>query len=134
LLSESFLNSVSKVAFDREALITMMHNIDETKRQIKSRLSSVSSGSQEMTELGPKERKSQIRKMTDKISCLAEEREYIRNKINTIKQSHKAMKRAVNSRNENFCHAFIAAAEVLLDEETFLEIEAHAATIRLQLD
>ena len=134
MLSESFLNSVNGAGFDREALITMMHNIDETKRQIKSRLISVSSGGKEITELNHKDRKTQIRKMMDKIRCLAEEREYVRNKINSIKKSNKAMKRAVNSRNEKFCHAFIAAAEVMLDEETFLAIEAHATTIRIELD
>ncbi len=129
MLSEVFVNKISEIGNDKQSLVTLMSEIDENKRQVSARLTAVSSGRKEVTEMTTQERRSQIKMMQDKMIYLAEEREYIRSKIAEINSDLRALNRAVNGRNGKFCHAFVAAAERLLDEEVFLELESRAASI-----
>jgi len=129
MLTESFISKVGEIRENKQALVSLMNEIDESKRQVKARLTAISSGRKEFTELSTKERRVQIKKMQDKLVYLAEEREYIRSLIGEINRNIKAVNRAKNSRKEAFCHAFLAAAEDMLDEETFLALESKAAVI-----
>ena len=129
MLSEGFINKISTIGNDKQKLVALLNDVDEQKRQVGSRLVAVSSGRKEVTELSAKERRAQIRLMQDKLKYLSEEREYIRQRIGEINRDLKALNRATNSRSEKFCHAFVAAAEQLLDDETFLELESRAAAI-----
>ncbi|WP_456380170.1 hypothetical protein [Thiolapillus sp.] len=54
------------------------------------------------------------------------EREAVRARLGVLKMDAKALNRAVNNRKIAFCHAFVAAAERLLPEELFLELEQKA--------
>ena len=67
--------------------------------------------------------------MKDKLSFLTEEREAVRERLGAMKMDAKALNRASNSRSIDFAHAFIAAAERLLPDEMFLELESRAADI-----
>jgi len=129
MLSEAFINKISEIGNDKQSLVSLMNEIDENKRQVSARLTAVSSGRKEVTEMTTRERRSQIKMMQDKLTYLAEEREHVRSRIAEINSDLKALNRAVNGRNEKFCHAFIAAAERILDEELFLELESRAASI-----
>ena len=127
-MRQEFAAKLKNFGNDREKLTALMAEIDTEKRSIKSRLSRISSEPDGEFGRG-RERQVQIRKMKDKESFLTEEREIIRAKLGQLKMDKKALNRAVNSRSEEFSHAFIAAAEHILPEELFLEIEQRAAEI-----
>jgi len=129
MISEAFLNKISEIGNDKQSLVALLNEIDENKRQVSTRLTAVSSGRKEVTEMTTQERRSQIKLMQDKMIYLSEEREYVRSRIAEINSDLKTLNRVVNRRSENFCHAFVAAAERVLDEELFLELESRAASI-----
>lgn len=127
-LSQEFAQKLEEAGSDQKALASLMNEIDETKRSIKSALSQLSSEPNGQHARG-RERQVKIRRMKDKLSFLTEEREIVRQKLGRIKMDKKALNRARSSRNTDFTHAFMAAAERLLPEEVFNEIESRAAEI-----
>ncbi len=127
-MKQEFADTLSKCGNDKNKLLDLMTEIDAEKRSLKSRLSRMSSEPDGEFGRG-RERQVQIRKMKDKESFLSEEREMVRAKIGVMKLNQKALKRATNNRAPEFAHAFVAAAERLLTEEQFIELELLAAEI-----
>jgi seryl-tRNA synthetase len=127
-VNEEFAEKLQEAGVDQNKLVGLMNEIDETKRSVKSHLSQLSSERNEENATRP-ERQKKIRKMKDKMSFLTEEREVVRSKLGTIKADQKALNKSSNSKNIEFAHAFMAAAERLLTEEIFNEIESRARDI-----
>lgn len=130
-LSEQFVLRVSEIAHNRKALIDLMNQLDEEKRAIRSNQRKWSNDTKDNGGLHGVERTRRLRKTKDRISFLIEEREYVRKKLADFKGDQKALKRALTKKAE-FTHAFFAAAERLLDEEMFTELEIKAAQIMMQ--
>ena len=127
-MRQEFSGRLQQCGNCKDKLTAFMADVDAEKRAIKSRLSKVSSEPDGQFGRG-RERQVQIRKMKDKASFLTEEREVIRSKLGSLKMDKKALNKAGNSRSLEFAHAFIAAAERLLSEEQFSELELRAAEI-----
>lgn len=115
---------------NREGLLALMAEIDAEKRLLKSWLTQLSSEPEGDYARGRK-RQTNIRKIKDKISFLTEEREQVRKRLGSLKVNKKALNKTTNSRKPDFQAAFMTAAEIMLDEETFLEIEAKASEMYL---
>ena len=131
-VSLEFMEKVARIETDREALLALMNEIDAERRLIKSRMRMFSNSPREDGGWVGSSRYANLRKLKDKLSFLLEEREYVRGRLGRLKNDRKALNKALNSRKPEFCHAFVAAAERMLDQELFLEIEAWAAQICLQ--
>jgi len=116
---------------DKEKLVSLMADIDAEKRSLKSRLTQLSSEPDGSDYARGRKRQTNIRKIKDKIGFLTEERELVRKKLGSLKTRNKALNKTVNSRKPDFQAAFMTAAEMLLDEETFLEIESKASELLL---
>jgi hypothetical protein len=125
-----FIDQLQACGLNREKLATLMAEIDIEKRSLKSRLSRISS--EPNGEFGRgRERQVQIRKIKDKISFLTEEREIVRAKLGTIKMDQKVLNKVIHTRSVDFGLAFTAAAERILTEEQFLELEIKASEMLL---
>ncbi|MFK5950188.1 MAG: hypothetical protein QM500_15595 [Methylococcales bacterium] len=127
-MREDFLNKFQLCGNDRNKLSALMAEVDAEKRSLKSNLNRLSSEPDGELSHGRK-RQVSIRKMRDKESFLTSEREFIRNKLGSMKMDKKSLNKCINNRSVDFVHAFMAAAERLLSEETFLEIESRASEI-----
>lgn len=127
-VNQQFIERLEQAGFNRRRLTALMADIDEEKRSIKSRLSRLSSEPSEQHAKG-RERQVLIRRMKDKMSFLTEEREMVRLRLGRIKMDQKALNRRTNKAEPEFAHAFMAAAERTLSEDSFLELEARAAEI-----
>jgi len=125
---QNFTITLQACGKDKNKLSALLSEIDAEKRSLKSLLSRLSSEPERSYGRG-RERQVKIRKMKDKLSFLTEEREAVRERLGTMKMDAKALNRATNSRSIDFAHAFIAAAERLLPDEMFLELESRAADI-----
>jgi len=125
-----FEQKLKDCSSNKEMLIALMAEIDAEKRSLKSRLTQLSSEPEGDYARGRK-RQTNIRKIKDKISFLTEEREQVRKKLGSLKTSKKTLNKITNSRKPDFQAAFMVAAEQLLDEKTFLEIEAKASELLL---
>ncbi len=53
----------------------------------------------------------------------------VRAKLGSLKMDKKAFNKAINNRTPSFSQAFVAAAERVLSEEQFFEIELRAVDI-----
>lgn len=127
-VSERFMNKLNEASVSREKLIQLLAELDEEKRSVRSSLSQLSS-EPTTASLKGRERQAAIRRMKDKISFLTEEREAVRQRLGQIKEERKATNRRSPARNAVFTNAFVAAAESILSEQKFLEIELKAAQI-----
>ncbi len=127
-VSLEFMEKVAALSSDREKLLALMNELDANKRSIKSRLRRMSSEPDGKFGRG-RERQVQIRKMRDKLGFLTVEREYVRRILGQLKGDKKALNRVVNGRKLEFCHAFMAAAERMLEPELFHEIEIRAGSM-----
>jgi inorganic triphosphatase YgiF len=127
-MRQEFLVKLTSCGNDKQRLTALLAEIDEQKRSLKSRLSRMSSEPEGEFGRG-RMRQEQIRKMKDKASFLTQEREIVRAKLGSLKMDQKALNRAVNNRCAEFAHAFIAAAQRLLSDEQFMELELRAAEI-----
>ena len=125
---QNFTITLQACGKDKNKLSALLSEIDAEKRSLKSLLSRLSSEPERIYGRG-RERQVKIRKMKDKLSFLTEEREAVRERLGAMKMDAKALNRATNSRSIDFAHAFIAAAERLLPDEMFLELESRAADI-----
>jgi len=130
-VSLEFMEKVAAIDSDREKLLALMNELDAERRLIKSRMRQFSNSPREEGGWVGSSRYVKLRKMKDKLSFLLEEREYVRSKLGRLKADQKALNRAVNGKTPQFCHAFMAAAERILEPDLFLEIEARAARICL---
>ncbi len=130
--NQAFLDKLEQARNSREQLTALMAEIDETKRALKSHLSQLSSEPTEKHARG-RERQALIRRIKDKLSFLTEEREMVRARLGQIKMDQKALNRRTVNTKPGFANAFMAAAERLLSDEQFSEIEARAAQM-LQIE
>ena len=128
-VSLEFMERVATIESDREKLLELMNEIDAERRLIKSRMRKFSNSPREQGGWTGAGRYDKLRKLKDRLSFLYEEREYVRSKLGQLKGDGKALRRAVNSRTVEFCHAFMAAAERMLEPEQFHELEIRAARI-----
>jgi hypothetical protein len=132
MISEEFALKVAEIGFDKERLVELMNELDEEKRSIQSFMRMFSNEPKsEGGGAGP-ERYRKLRRLKDRRSFLIEEREHVRQKLGQIKGDQKALNKATHRKVE-FCHAFVAAAERMLSEEQFMEIESRAMTILTEL-
>jgi predicted nucleic acid-binding Zn-ribbon protein len=127
-MAQEFSEKLAKAGADSKALSSLMAEIDSEKRSVKSKLSQLSSEPDSQFVKG-KDRQVLIRRMKDKMSFLTEEREQIRQKLGQIKMDNKAFNQISNRVSSGFSQAFMAAAERILDEETFSQVEARASEI-----
>lgn len=127
-MNPEFAEKLQCAANSHDELVALMSEIDAEKRSIKSALSQLSSEPDDRFQRG-KERQTKIRRMKDKISFLTEERELVRQKLSRIKADRKAHNRICTGVNVDFAHAFMAAAERLLPDDVFNEVESRAGEI-----
>jgi predicted nuclease with TOPRIM domain len=121
-----FLSELKKAKNNKELLISLMARIDSEKREVKSTLSQISSEPESALSRG-KNRQVYIRKLKDRMSTLTTNRETVRQNISHFKKV-KNDGFTIPS-NNNFAIAFMEAAELILDEELFNEIEVRAGVI-----
>ena len=127
-VSDEFLQRFEACGNNQAQLVKLMAEIDETKRSLKDRLTRLSSEPDGPFGRG-RERQEQIRKIKAKQGFLTDEREMVRHKLGTLKLDQKALNRAKSNRSADFSQAFMAAAELILSDEVFEQIEARAAEI-----
>lgn len=127
-LSQEFLIKVESVRNDRAAIKAMLDDILATKRSIKSLKRKWSNSPKDETELRGRERFIQLRRITDKESFLQCEEEYLKRQLARIKRDVKGINRAAN-KPLGYCHAFVAAAEDFLSQDTYTTIELRALEI-----
>lgn len=126
--NDHFLQDFEACGNSRQKLLTLMGDLDEVKRSLKDRLTRLSSEPDGEFGRG-RERQEQIRKIKAKQGFINDEREMIREKLGRLKMDAKSLNRAVSSRSPDFSHAFIAAAERMLSDELFLDLEVRAQEI-----
>jgi hypothetical protein len=131
-MSPKFAEKLQQAGSNQKKLVSLMAEIDETKRSIKSALSQLSSEPDDLCVKG-RARQTKIRRMKDKISFLVVEREIVRKKLGSIKTDTKGLNRVVSQVRPDFSQAFMVAAERILSEESFGEIETRAGEI-LQIE
>ncbi len=121
-----FLSELKKAKNNKELLISLMARIDSVKREVKSTLSQISSEPESALSRG-KNRQVYIRKLKDRMSTLTTNRETFRQNISHFKKVKNGGFTIPS--NNNFAIAFMEAAELILDEELFNEIEVRAGVI-----
>ncbi|MCG7878893.1 MAG: hypothetical protein AB2669_07160 [Candidatus Thiodiazotropha endolucinida] len=130
-LSEEFVLRVSEISHSKKMLVDLMNQLDEEKRSIRSFQRQWSNDTKNNGGLHGPERYRKLRKLKDRISFLIEEREYVRQKLGELNGDQKSLSRAAH-KNIEFVHAFMAAAERILSEDTFIDLEAKASEIMMQ--
>ena len=128
MISEEFVFKVAEIAHDKEALVALMADLDTEKRTIRGFMRKYSNEPKEMGGGAGPERYRRLRKLKARLGYLTEEREYVRNKIGELNRQAKLLNKA-SHRSLDFSQAFLAAAELELDQETFLELEAKAGVL-----
>lgn len=131
-ITEGFANRVAAIAHSKSQLLDLMHELDAEKRSIRSYQTLCSNAPQEDGGLAGSKRFLKIRSMRDRVGFLIEEREYVRQKLGELNGDQKALNRAVKNKSLEFSQAFMAAAERMLSEDLFLDIEAKASAMMLQ--
>lgn len=129
-MSQEFEQKLSDAGYKQSSLTALINELDADKRAIKSALSQLSSEPDEKMAKG-RERQARIRKMKDKLSFLTEEREIVRMRLGEIKTNNRAFNKLQHSpkNKSEFQQAFMVAAERILSEEQYLELEIKAAKI-----
>ncbi len=127
-MNPEFAAKLQLASHSHDELVALMADIDAEKRFIKSALSQLSSEPDERFQRG-RERQVKIRRMKDKMSFLTEEREIIRKRLSRMKMDKKAHNRLCTQNNADFAYAFMAAAERVLPDEVFNELESRAGEI-----
>ena len=127
-MNPEFAEKLQSASHSHDELVALMADIDAEKRSIKSALSQLSSEPDERFQ-GGRERQVKIRRMKDKISFLTEERELVRKKLSRIKTDRKTHNRICTGISSDFAHAFMAAAERILPDDVFNEVESRAGEI-----
>lgn len=127
-MDQVFAEKLADAGWDKRKLIALMNEIDAEKRSIKIALRRIAQDSEySMAGMG-RERQNKERRIKDKERYLIEDREVVRQRIGRLNRELKGMNRAKN-REQNFPAAFVAAAEEMLDQELFTELELRAVEI-----
>jgi len=125
-MNQEFLLKVNSYGNSRELLKGLLESLDTEKRVVRASLRRFSNESYGEGGLAGKERFRKIRRMKSKISHLIEEREFVRNKLGELKSDRKSLNRYGNNSRAGFAAAFVRAAEKVLAEDVFLELEIEA--------
>ena len=126
-MNQKFAERLAEAGWNKSKLIELMNELDSEKRDIKIGLRSIAQD-QKFHEFVGAEREYKIHQMKAKERYLIEEREIVRQRIGRLNRELKGMNRAKN-REQNFPAAFVAAAEEMLDQESFTELELRAVEI-----
>ena len=127
-MDQIFAEKLSDAGWDKSKLIALMNEIDAEKRSLRIALRRIAQDPEySMAGMG-RERQNRERRIKDKERYLIEDREVVRQRIGRLNRELKSMNRAKN-RGQNFPAAFVAAAEELLDQELFTELELRAVEI-----
>lgn len=125
-MSQLIANKLEEAGNDKATLIRLMSELDEEKRRLRDALRKYSNETQGQGGLAGRERFAKLRRMKARLGFLIEEREAIRRKLGQLKGDQKSLNRIMNERTPEFKDAFMAAAERMLSEEQFTEIELKA--------
>lgn len=123
---QEFSERLADAGWNKEKLVEMLNDLDESKRRIKATLRRYAHDP-DFTIHG-EERKVMERKLKDKEGYLIERSEIVRRRLGEIKKDQKSKHKAEN-KGHGYYDAFVAAAERLLPEETFVAIELRAIEI-----
>ena len=126
-MDQKFAERLAEAGWSKTKLIRLMNELDQEKRDIKIGLRSIAHDPKFESLVG-KERQFKIHQMKSKERYLIEEREIVRQRIGRLNRELKGVSRA-KKRGQNFPAAFVAAAEEMLDQELFTELELRAVEI-----
>ncbi len=127
-MDQFFAERLAEAGWNKSKLVTLMNEIDAEKRSIKIALRRIAQDPEYSMEGMGRERQNKERRIKDKERYLIEDREVVRQRIGRLNREFKSMNRAKN-REQNFPAAFVAAAEEVLDDELFTELELRAVEI-----
>lgn len=127
-LNPQFESEFCLAGYDKEKLLSLLNEIDSTKRSVSSRLSRLSSEPGEVVLKGAS-RQAAIRRMKDKLAFLADERELVVRRLAEIKRNSVLINREMHSRPPALTAAFVAATRLLVDKKTLSVIEQAAQDI-----
>ena len=127
-MDQVFAEKLADAGWEKPKLVALMNEIDAEKRSIKIALRRIAQDPEySMAGMG-RERQNKERRIKDRERYLIEDREIVRQRIGRLNRELKSMNRAKN-REQNFPAAFVAAAEEMLDQELFMELELRAVEI-----
>ncbi len=127
-MDQVFAERLAGAGWNKQKLITLMNELDEEKRSLRIALRRIAQDPEYSMEGMGRERQNKERRIKDKERYLIEDREVVKQRIGRINREQKAMNKAKN-REQNFPASFVAAAEEMLDEELFTELELRAVDI-----
>jgi len=128
MLDQNFVLRVSEIRSNKPKLVALLNEIETDKREIKKKLQKFSSNPKTETGIDTKKRSKLINSLKNKQAYLKDEANHVRSLINTFNQNKAALNRAT-TKKAGLPEAFMAAAELLLDEEQFVELELKAVQI-----
>lgn len=127
-MDQVFANRLASAGWNKQKLLELMNELDEEKRSLKIALRRIAQDPEySMAGMG-RERQNKERRIKDKMRYLIEDRETVRLRLGRLNRELKSMNRAKN-REQNFPASFVAAAEEMLDEDVFLDLELRAIEI-----
>jgi hypothetical protein len=121
-VDEAFMLKIKPLLKNRDALLEIQQSIDLEKREVKRYLDI------ETRKNKHPDRDRNLSILKDDLVSLVEKGNYVREKLRILKKERTTLNKA-KTRALRFNDAFVAAAELLLDEELFLELEAKAGTL-----
>lgn len=129
-MDQVFFQRLQDAGFNFLKLVILRDEIDSEKRAVKSYIQDVSSGLSEKSKLiVGVEKQSLILRLKDKKQFLTDQRVLVQSRIRNVNANRNAFNRASNSSKRGFARAFLAAAELTLTEEQFIELEIKAGEI-----
>ena len=127
-MNQGFAEKLADAGWNKIKLIALMDELDAEKRSIKTALTRIAQDPEySMTGMG-RARQNKERRIKERQRYLIEEREIVQRRIGKINREMKTMNRMKNEKTNMAC-AFYAAAEQMLDQELFTELELRAVEI-----
>ena len=126
MLRPDFVIRVSEIKNDKPKLLELLNELEAEKRDIKKKLQKFSNSPKSETGLDTKMRERLIRSLLAKRTYLQNEALHVRNAIHEHKRLKSHVNKVLNNKKPGLGDAFMAAAEKLLSEEQFVEIELRA--------
>jgi hypothetical protein len=129
-LSQEFIFNINDISNDAEKLRLCLEDIQSVKRSVKSQKSRISNRPPiKGDKKSALDRLAAIQRANDKINYLKSEEAYVKRKLKEVRFFKAALNRATNAKNDRYREAFLAAAELTLDEEVFTQVEIKALEI-----
>lgn len=129
MLNQKIVLEVNKIKNNQKELVVLMNSLDEEKRTIRSFMRQYSNEPKEGKGLVGSGRYMKLRSLKDKLSYLIEEREYVKQALGQLKENTKKANTITCSTKPEFSKAFMIAAEKVLSQEVFIEIEKVAGEL-----